>query len=227
MKEQIKHSRDRLRIRSPFVRTDSSRSYPDFTIVDADTGITWYWEHLGMLGASEYDEKWVAKQPWHRTNGILHESEAGRTARRLQQQNAKGSTTLKSRGWSKRSKTVGEVCYSLPSRYLAQRIASAPPSSSIILKNAALNQIGDVAQRRVGWSLFNFRLLGRSKLALEPIEQAIQHIALALVERGASMHFPGAWFPSRVGKDIPHAVECVAKVRGEPQEPRRDVEIAH
>jgi hypothetical protein len=98
MKEQIKHSRDRLRIRSPFVRTDSSRSYPDFTIVDADTGITWYWEHLGMLGASEYDEKWVAKQPWHRTNGILHESEAGRTARRLQQQNAKGSTTLKSRG---------------------------------------------------------------------------------------------------------------------------------
>jgi hypothetical protein len=77
MKEQIKHSRDRLRIRSPFVRTDSSRSYPDFTIVDADTGITWYWEHLGMLGASEYDEKWVAKQPWHRTNGILHESEGG------------------------------------------------------------------------------------------------------------------------------------------------------
>ncbi|WP_175493800.1 AAA family ATPase [Microvirga guangxiensis] len=61
----------------PFVGMDGTRRYPDFTIEDADTGITWYWEHLGMLGDAEYDQKWVAKQAWYRTNGILHESEGG------------------------------------------------------------------------------------------------------------------------------------------------------
>jgi hypothetical protein len=40
----------------PFIGTDGTPRYPDFTIEDADTGITWYWEHLGMLGNTKYDE---------------------------------------------------------------------------------------------------------------------------------------------------------------------------
>jgi hypothetical protein len=61
----------------PFVGKDNTRRYPDFTIEDADTGITWFWEHLGMLGDPEYDRKWKAKLEWYRNNGLLRDSEGG------------------------------------------------------------------------------------------------------------------------------------------------------
>lgn len=61
----------------PFIGTDGTRRYPDFTIEDADTGVTWFWEHLGMLGDAEYDSKWKAKLTWYRTNGILPYEEGG------------------------------------------------------------------------------------------------------------------------------------------------------
>lgn len=51
--------------------------YPDFTIEDDDTGITYYWEHLGMLGNYKYRNRWEAKQEWYRRNGILPFSEGG------------------------------------------------------------------------------------------------------------------------------------------------------
>ena len=59
----------------PFTGTDGTPRYPDFTIEDADTGITWYWEHLGMLGDAEYDEKWKAKIEWYRKNGVVLDEE--------------------------------------------------------------------------------------------------------------------------------------------------------
>ena len=59
----------------PFIGTDGIPRYPDFTIEDADTGVTWYWEHLGMLGNAEYDEKWKAKLKWYRNNGIILDEE--------------------------------------------------------------------------------------------------------------------------------------------------------
>ena len=63
-----------------FVGTDGTPRYPDFTIEDADTGIIWYWEHLGMLGNSEYDKKWKAKMQWYRKNGVVpHEDGGGET----------------------------------------------------------------------------------------------------------------------------------------------------
>jgi len=61
----------------PYVGKDKTRRYPDFIIEDADTGITWYWEHLGMLGDSEYDRKWKAKLKWYQENGILPDEEGG------------------------------------------------------------------------------------------------------------------------------------------------------
>ncbi len=61
----------------PFVAKDGSRRYPDFTIEDPDTGVTWLWEHLGMLGNPEYDEKWGYKQQWYRDNGVLPVEEGG------------------------------------------------------------------------------------------------------------------------------------------------------
>ena len=58
----------------PFVGSDGTRRYPDLTIEDADTGITWFWEHLGMLGDAEYDRKWTAKLAWYRSNAARFRS---------------------------------------------------------------------------------------------------------------------------------------------------------
>lgn len=61
----------------PLVVSDGSRRYPDFTIEDAETGNTWFWEHLGMKGDAEYDRKWGLKLQWYRDNGILPEAAGG------------------------------------------------------------------------------------------------------------------------------------------------------
>lgn len=61
----------------PLIGHDGTRRYPDFTIEDADTGETWFWEHLGMLGDVEYDRKWAAKLAWYRGNEILPDEEGG------------------------------------------------------------------------------------------------------------------------------------------------------
>ncbi len=59
----------------PYVGKDKTRRYPDFTIEDADTGTTWFWEHLGMLGDKEYERKWKLKLEWYRQNDILPDGE--------------------------------------------------------------------------------------------------------------------------------------------------------
>jgi ATP-dependent exoDNAse (exonuclease V) alpha subunit len=53
--------------------------YPDFTIEDDDTGITYYWEHCGMLNDPAYTRRWIEKQRWYRSIGILPLSEGGGT----------------------------------------------------------------------------------------------------------------------------------------------------
>lgn len=67
----------------PFVGKDGTRRYPDFTIVDPDTGVTWLWEHLGMLGNPEYEQKWGYKQEWYRKNGVKSAVEGGGEAATL------------------------------------------------------------------------------------------------------------------------------------------------
>lgn len=56
---------------------DGVPKYPDFTIVNDDTGVTYYWEHCGMLRDPAYAKRWAAKQDWYRTHGILPQSEGG------------------------------------------------------------------------------------------------------------------------------------------------------
>jgi energy-coupling factor transporter ATP-binding protein EcfA2 len=36
--------------------------WPDFTITDEDSGITYYWEHLGMLSDPQYEARWLVKR---------------------------------------------------------------------------------------------------------------------------------------------------------------------
>ena len=61
----------------PYIGQDKTRRYPDFTIEDADTCMTWLWEHLGMLGDEEYERKWKLKLAWYRDNGIKPDEEGG------------------------------------------------------------------------------------------------------------------------------------------------------
>ena len=56
---------------------DGVTKYPDFTIEDDDTGITYYWEHCGMLRDPAYRRRWEEKRVWYRDQGILPQAEGG------------------------------------------------------------------------------------------------------------------------------------------------------
>lgn len=56
---------------------DGTERYPDFTIEDSESGLTYYWEHLGMLANKDYRERWQAKLTWYREQGILPLEEGG------------------------------------------------------------------------------------------------------------------------------------------------------
>lgn len=45
--------------------------YPDFTIEDDAAGVTYYWEHCGMLHDAAYRRRWEEKQAWYREQGVL------------------------------------------------------------------------------------------------------------------------------------------------------------
>jgi hypothetical protein len=51
--------------------------YPDFTIEDDDTGITYLWEHCGLLHDRAYRRRWEEKQQWYREHGILPLEQGG------------------------------------------------------------------------------------------------------------------------------------------------------
>ena len=50
---------------------------PDFTIVDDESGETWYWEHNGLLDDIGYRNRWKRKLAAYRQEGILPLSEGG------------------------------------------------------------------------------------------------------------------------------------------------------
>jgi hypothetical protein len=56
---------------------DGTIRSPDFTIEDDTSGVTIYWEHLGMLQRPSYQRKWAEKQAWYRRNRILPYEEGG------------------------------------------------------------------------------------------------------------------------------------------------------
>lgn len=56
--------------------------YPDFTIKDDDSGVTVYWEHLGLMNSDQYVERWERKEAAYRSLGIVppNEFEYGKSA---------------------------------------------------------------------------------------------------------------------------------------------------
>ena len=49
---------------------DGVERYPDFTAEDPATGITVYWEHLGMLSDPAYTRRWEKKLQWYEAMGL-------------------------------------------------------------------------------------------------------------------------------------------------------------
>jgi len=62
------------------LKLGSDTRYPDFTIVDDNTGKTFYWEHLGMLEDPVYEERWRRKLELYKREGIIpyEEGEGGK-----------------------------------------------------------------------------------------------------------------------------------------------------
>ncbi|MCB9920221.1 MAG: AAA family ATPase [Planctomycetes bacterium] len=69
---------DRYAYEQPLKLSSGAIRYPDFTIIDHDTGETFYWEHLGMLHNPEYAARWERKLAAYRESGIaLYEDGGG------------------------------------------------------------------------------------------------------------------------------------------------------
>src|SRR5436853_1646296 len=56
------------------VAADGSWRSPDFTIEDDTTGMTVYWENLGMLQRPSYNR---TKLEWYRANGVVQHAHGG------------------------------------------------------------------------------------------------------------------------------------------------------
>jgi hypothetical protein len=49
---------------------DGRTRWPDFTIEDDASGITYYWEHLGLLSDPAYARRWTAKRKAYLADGV-------------------------------------------------------------------------------------------------------------------------------------------------------------
>ena len=54
----------------PLVLSNGRTRYPDFTIADHARGVTFYWEHLGMLDNQGYRARWERKRAEYLECGI-------------------------------------------------------------------------------------------------------------------------------------------------------------
>lgn len=56
---------------------DGSVRYPAFSALDPDTGLMFYWEHLGLSGDVAAAARWSRKLDWYRAAGIRPLGEGG------------------------------------------------------------------------------------------------------------------------------------------------------
>ena len=61
----------------PLVLPNGRTRYPDFTIADHARGVTFYWEHLGMLDDPGYRARWEGKRAEYLECGIGHHEDGG------------------------------------------------------------------------------------------------------------------------------------------------------
>ena len=68
---------DRYEYEAPLALPNGETRYPDFTVVDDDTGARYYWEHLGLLRNPDYEARWKRKLGAYRAADILPHEEGG------------------------------------------------------------------------------------------------------------------------------------------------------
>ncbi len=56
---------------------DGVTKYPDFTIEDMESGLTFYWEHCGLLHVPSYRDRWEEKLKWYRNHDIRPREDGG------------------------------------------------------------------------------------------------------------------------------------------------------
>jgi len=61
----------------PLILNGNRLRYPDFTIANHASGVTYYWEHLGLLGDAGYRALWERKRNEYLAAGILPWEEGG------------------------------------------------------------------------------------------------------------------------------------------------------
>jgi hypothetical protein len=67
----------------PLVLPSGRIRYPDFTITDHARGVTFYWEHLGLLDDPAYRARWERKRAEYLEAGIKPASDSGDSERVL------------------------------------------------------------------------------------------------------------------------------------------------
>ncbi len=72
--------------------------WPDFTIADDESGVTYYWEHLGMLSDPQYVARWHTKRAAYCAAGI-----------RPIEENAGGDALIETRELTGTGLDMGEV----------------------------------------------------------------------------------------------------------------------
>lgn len=55
----------------PEIKLEGRIKRPDFSVIDGDTGIKWYWEHCGMMSDPVYKRNWEDKKEFYKKNGIV------------------------------------------------------------------------------------------------------------------------------------------------------------
>jgi len=68
---------DRYEYERPLSLPDGKTFYPDFTIIDDNTGRSYYWEHLGLLNNPDYESRWERKLEAYQNAGIVSYEEGG------------------------------------------------------------------------------------------------------------------------------------------------------
>ena len=77
----------------PLVLSNGRTRYPDFTIADHARGVTFYWEHLGMLDNQGYRARWERKRAEYLECGIgLHEDGGGPEGTLIESRDEKGGS---------------------------------------------------------------------------------------------------------------------------------------
>ena len=71
---------DRYEYEAALALPSGETRYPDFTIVDDDTGARYYWEHLGLLHNPDYAARWERKLKAYRAADILPREDGGGNA---------------------------------------------------------------------------------------------------------------------------------------------------